>query len=67
MVFALNRYCHLRLGVDGVGIKLTTMVKQGTARLEMAAAFYLTHKNNVVAFFVATAVKALKSSYSTFY
>ena len=66
MVFTLNRSGHLRLGVDGVGIKLTTMVKQGTHRLEVIAAFYLTDKNNVVAFFMATAVKALKSGHGTF-
>jgi len=66
MVFALNRSGHLRLGVDGVGIKLTAMVEQGTRRLEMVAAFYFTDKNNVVAFFMATAVKALKSGYGTF-
>jgi hypothetical protein len=52
--------------VDGVGIKLTAMVEQGTRRLEMAAAFYLTDKNNVVTFFMATAVKALKSGYCPF-
>jgi hypothetical protein len=52
--------------VDGVGIKLTAMVEQGTRRLEMVAAFYFTDKNNVVAFFMATAVKALKSGYGTF-
>jgi len=52
--------------VDGVGIKLTAMVEQGTRRLEMAAAFYLTDKNNVIAFFMAAAVKALKSGYGTF-
>jgi hypothetical protein len=52
--------------VDGVGIKLTTMVEQGTRRLQVVAAFYLTDKNNVVAFFMATAVKALKSGYGTF-
>jgi hypothetical protein len=66
MVFALNRSGHLRLGVDGVGIKLTAMVEQGTRRLQVVAAFYLTDKNNVVAFFMATAVKALKSGYGTF-
>lgn len=66
MVFALNRGCHLRLGVDGVGVKLTAMVKQGTRCSEMAAAFYFTDKNNVIAFFMATAVKALKSGYGTF-
>jgi hypothetical protein len=32
----------------------------------MVAAFYFTDKNNVVAFFMATAVKALKSGYGTF-
>jgi hypothetical protein len=52
--------------VDGVGIKLTAMVEQGTRRLQVVAAFYLTDKNNVVAFFMATAVKALKSGYGTF-
>jgi hypothetical protein len=66
MVFALNRSGHLRLGVDGVGIKLTAMVEQGTRRLQVVAAFYLTDKNNVVTFFIATAVKALKSGYGTF-
>ena len=49
-----------------MGIKLTAMVEQGTRRLEMAAAFYLTDKNNVIAFFMAAAVKALKSGYGTF-
>jgi len=49
-----------------VGIKLTAMVEQGTRRLQVVAAFYLTDKNNVVAFFMATAVKALKSGYGTF-
>jgi hypothetical protein len=52
--------------VDGVGIKLTAMVEQGTRRLQVVAAFYLTDKNNVVTFFIATAVKALKSGYGTF-
>ena len=52
--------------MDGVGVKLTTMVKQGTHRLQVIAAFYLTDKNNVVAFFMATAVKALKSGYCPF-
>ena len=52
--------------MDGVGIKLTTMVEQGTRRLQVVAAFYLTDKNNVVTFFIATAVKALKSGYGTF-
>ena len=66
MVFALNRSGHLRLGVDGVGIKLTAMVEQGTRRLQMVATFYLTDKNNVIAFFMAAAVKALKSGYGTF-
>jgi hypothetical protein len=66
MVFALNRSVHLRLGVDGVGIKLTAMVEKGTRRLQVVAAFYLTYKNNMVAFFMATAVKALKSGYGTF-
>lgn len=65
MVFALNRSGHLRLGVDGVGIKLTTVVEQGTRRLQVTTAFYLTHKNNMVTFLMATAVKALKSGYST--
>jgi hypothetical protein len=66
MVFALNRSVHLRLGVDGVGIKLTAMVEQGIRRLQVIAAFYLTDKNNVIAFFMAAAVKALKSGYGTF-
>ena len=66
MVFALNRSGHLRLGVDGVGIKLTAMVEQGTRRLQVVAAFYLTDKNNVIAFFMAAAVKALKSGYGIF-
>jgi hypothetical protein len=52
--------------VDGLGIKLTAMVEQGTRRLQVVAAFYLTDKNNVVAFFMATAVKALKSGYCPF-
>ena len=62
MVFALDRGSHLKRGVDGVGIKLAAMVEQGAAYLEMAAAFYLTHKNHMVALFVAAAIKALKSS-----
>ena len=66
MVFALDGDRHLKLRVDGVGIKLAAMVKQGIHSLQVAAAFYLTHKNYVVPFFVATAVKALKCGYSPF-
>ncbi len=45
-----------------MGIKLTTMVEQGAACLEMAAAFYFAYKNHMVPFFMEAAVKALKSS-----
>lgn len=61
MVFALDRSGHLRRGENSVGIKLTAVVEQGAACLEMAAAFYLTDKNHMVPFFMAAAVKALKS------
>ncbi len=49
-----------------MGIKLTAMVEQGARRLQVVATFYLTDKNNVIAFFMAAAVKALKSGYGTF-
>jgi hypothetical protein len=52
--------------VDGVGVKLTAMVEQRIRRLQVIAALYLTDKNNVIAFFMAAAVKALKNGYGTF-